>query len=121
MQNHARKTTPMPEPTIDAATFAELQDAAGAEFVVELVGTFLEEAPTMLAELRSAQAAQDADAFRRAAHSLKSNGHTFGATLLAAMARELELGGMIAQSTPLDALEAEYQRVAVALKAACDG
>ena len=111
----------MPEPTIDAATFAELQDAAGAEFVVELVDTFLEEAPAMLAQLRSAQAAQASDGFRRAAHSLKSNGTTFGATQLAAMARELELGGLIAETAPLDALDAEYQRVAAALKELCDG
>ena len=34
--------------------FAELHDAAGADFVVELVNAFLEEAPAMLAELRSA-------------------------------------------------------------------
>ena len=111
----------MPEPTINPATFAELQEAAGAEFVVELVDTFLEEAPTMLAELRSAQAAQDADVFRRAAHSLKSNSHTFGATALGAMARQLELGGMVADTAPLDALEAEYQRVAMALKALSHG
>ena len=111
----------MPEPTIDAATFAELQDAAGAEFVAELIGTFFEEAPTMLAELRSAQAAQAVDAFRRAAHSLKSNGHTFGATQLAAMARDLELGGLITDAAPLDALEAEYARVVAALKALSDG
>ena len=42
---------------IDTTIFAELQEAAGAEFVAELVGTFLEEAPGMLAELRSARAA----------------------------------------------------------------
>jgi histidine phosphotransfer protein HptB len=111
----------MPEPTINPATFAELQEAAGAEFVVELVDTFLEEAPAMLAELRSAQAAQDADAFRRAAHSLKSNSNTFGATALGVMARQLELGGMVADPAPLDALDAEYQRVASALKALCHG
>lgn len=111
----------MPEPTIDPATFAELQDAAGAAFVVELVDTFIEEAPTMLAALRSAQAGQDADAFRRAAHSLKSNSHTFGASALGALARQLELGGMVADKAPLDALQAEYQRVAAALKAMCHG
>ena len=38
-------------------TFAELQASAGAEFVAELVDTFLEEAPRMLAELRDARAA----------------------------------------------------------------
>ena len=40
--------------TLDRTTFEELQDSAGAEFVVELIGTFLEEAPTMLSELRDA-------------------------------------------------------------------
>ena len=105
----------MTEPTIDMPTFTELQAAAGTAFVSELVGTFLEEAPTMLAELRAARAAGAADAFRRAAHSLKSNSNTFGATRLGALARDLELGGLIAGTGPLDALDAEYQRVAAAL------
>ncbi len=101
---------------IDAATFAELQDTAGADFVGELVGTFLEEAPQMLAELRAAQAAASAEAFRRAAHSLKSNSHTFGALRLGEMARQLELGGLVADAAPIDALQGEYERVAVALQ-----
>ena len=111
----------MTESLIDKAIFAALQDAAGAEFVNELVGTFLEEAPVMLAELRAAQAAGSADAFRRAAHSLKSNSNTFGATRLGEMARDLELGGMIADTAPLDALQAEYLRAAAALKGLCGG
>ncbi|MEO8546352.1 MAG: Hpt domain-containing protein [Burkholderiaceae bacterium] len=105
----------MPD-TIDKNTFAELQDAAGAEFVTELVATFLEEAPIMLAELRSAMEAQQADKFRRAAHSLKSNCNTFGATQLGAMARELEASGMSGGAPALDALEVHYQEVAAALQ-----
>jgi len=113
----------MSDATIDAATFAELQESAGADFVKELVQTFLEEAPAMLAELREALAAGHADAFRRAAHSLKSNSLTFGALALAALARELELGGLDAAHRPnaLDPLEAEYARVARALEALCRG
>ncbi len=111
----------MTESAIDLPTFKALQEAAGTEFVVELVGTFLEEAPAMLAELRSAQAEGAADAFRRAAHSLKSNSHTFGATRLGELARDLELGGLIADGGPLDALEDEYQRTAAALKGLCSG
>jgi len=108
----------MSDATIDAATFAELQDSAGADFVKELVQTFLEEAPAMLAELREALAAGQADAFRRAAHSLKSNSLTFGALTLGAMAREHELGGLAAaqSSDALDALAQEYDRVAAALQ-----
>ncbi len=101
---------------IDAATFAELQDAAGTEFVSELVATFLEEAPQMLAELRAAQATGAAEAFRRAAHSLKSNANTFGALRLGEMARDLELGGLVADAAPIDALQAEYEGVAAALQ-----
>ena len=57
-----------------------------------------------------------ADAFRRAAHSLKSNSHTFGALKLGEMARTLELGGLVADAAPIDALDAEYARVAAALQ-----
>ena len=103
--------------TIDPEVFAALQNDAGAEFVRELVQTFLEEAPLMLKELRQALADGDADGFRRAAHSLKSNGLTFGATRLGALARELELGGLAQGQQPgaVEALEAEYARAAAAL------
>ena len=105
----------MSDATIDPATFAELQAAAGEDFVKELIATFLEEAPTMLAALHAALEARNADAFRRAAHSLKSNSHTFGALPLGALARELELKGLPADARPLDALANEYARVAAAL------
>jgi HPt (histidine-containing phosphotransfer) domain-containing protein len=105
----------MSNPTIDPVTFAELQAAAGEDFVKELIATFLEEAPAMLAALRSALEARNADAFRRAAHSLKSNSHTFGALALGALARELEIKGLPADALPLDALDAEYARAAAAL------
>jgi len=100
---------------IDLTVFRELQDTAGAEFVAELVDTFLEEAPGMLAALRQARAAADADAFRRAAHSLKSNSLTFGASALAAQARAIELGGITGEAA-LEALEAAYTQAAAALE-----
>ncbi len=109
----------MTEPTIDRATFDALRETTGAEFAMELVDTFLEEAPTMLNDLRVSLAAKDADKFRRAAHSLKSNSNTFGALTLGAMARELELSGLARVledgKQPLDALDEEYSRVAAAL------
>ncbi len=101
----------MDESVIDQAVYTELQETAGAEFAAELVGTFLEEAPGMLAELRNARTASDAERFRRAAHSIKSNANTFGASKLAALARDLELKG----------LDAEYTRAATALSALRDG
>ena len=110
----------MSEPVIDMAVYNELAETAGAEFAAELAGTFMEEAPGMLAELRLAQTAAKADAFRRAAHSLKSNSNTFGATRLGEMARDLELKGLDAAraggAETLDELSHEYARVAAALK-----
>jgi len=110
----------MADTAIDRATFDALKQTAGADFVRELVDTFLQEAPSMLNELRRALAAQDADKFRRTAHSLKSNSNTFGALTLGALARELELGGLSKANEnrrqPLDALAVEYSRVEAALK-----
>ena len=113
----------MTAPVIDAATFAELQASAGADFVKELVDTFLEEAPAMLAELKRALAAGEAEPFRRAAHSLKSNANTFGALALGTLARELELGGLDAGRQPgaLERLDEAYQRAAAALTERRDG
>ena len=115
----------MTSPAIDHATFEELKTTTGAEFVCELVDTFLAEAPAMLSDLRSAFDDGDAERFRRAAHSLKSNGNTFGATAFADLARKLELGGLApvrdAAGAPMDLLRREYARVAEALNALKNG
>ena len=105
----------MPD-AIDHAVFSELQQSAGADFVVELVDTFAEEAPSMFAELRAAYAAGAAERFRRAAHSLKTNANTFGATALGDKARELELGGLPADASGIDALQALFDATVPALK-----
>jgi HPt (histidine-containing phosphotransfer) domain-containing protein len=114
----------MNEPAIDAAVYATLQSTVGADFAAELADTFVEEASGMLAELRAARAYSHAERFRRAAHSLKSNSGTFGATRLAALARELELKGLDADPArdldALTALTAEYERAVAALKALRD-
>ena len=107
--------------TLDRAVFSELQATAGADFVVELVNTFLEEAPQMIGELRAAQAGGAAERFRRAAHSLKTNANTFGAAALGAAARDLEHGGLPADARGIDALQAQYDAAVTALKAFVDG
>ena len=107
----------MNEPVLDLAVYQELQDAAGADFVVELLGTFFEEAPALLTEMRRARAAAAADRYGRAAHSLKTNAQTFGAMALGAQARALELAGLPVDPTLLDALDAAYAAAAAALEA----
>ena len=110
--------------SIDNAIFSELRDTTGSDFVRELVDTFLVEAPTMLADLRDALAHGDADRFRRAAHSLKSNSHTFGAVALGNLAKDLELTGLAAVAArgdqALAPITAEYARTATELEALRD-
>ena len=99
---------------------AELEAAVGdPTFVRELISTFLNDAPDLLGELRSSLEQRDFKELRRAAHTLKANGRTFGATGLAALSEELELRaqtGTLADAAELvTRIEKEYARVAVAL------
>ena len=80
-------------PVIDQTIFEELNQMSGEDFINELIDTFLEDAPKMIAEIKSALNTKDADAFRRAAHSMKSNAATFGASQLAGLSKELEMLG----------------------------
>ena len=113
----------MSESSIDLAIFFELKEATGDEFVSELVLTFVDEAVVMLAELRQAVDTSDAESYRRAAHSIKSNASTFGAKKLAQLAREIELGACpeVGDLADADALEAEFQRSSEALRSLIDG
>ena len=111
----------MTETTIDTRVLQELEDTTGADFVAELVETFLADAPGMIADLKTAAKTSDPDGFRRAAHSIKSNANVFGAPALAEAARRLELADLAANgpeiTAGLDRLEQEYKRAAAALKA----
>jgi histidine phosphotransfer protein HptB len=80
-------------PAIDRAAFDELKQMSGADFINELIDAFLEDAPHMIRNMQAAVAAGEVEAFRRNAHSLKSNAYTFGATELGRLAKELELMG----------------------------
>ena len=57
-----------------------LPSEASSIYLVELIDTFLEEAPQLLAELHGYIEGGDAAGVRRIAHSLKSNGLDLGAT-----------------------------------------
>jgi HPt (histidine-containing phosphotransfer) domain-containing protein len=83
----------MSKAAIDMTTFENLKASTGADFIGELVRTYLEDAPNLIAAMKSALKANDTEAFRRAAHTLKSNSATFGAGGLSELARELEMLG----------------------------
>ncbi len=105
---------------LDMAIYEELKEATGADFIDELVETFLDDAPKLMAELQSALQKQDAEAFRRAAHSLKSNSATFGASRLSGLAKELEMLAKeqkLAEAAPkLPAVEEALQATEAELK-----
>jgi len=77
-------------PVIDKATFEELKQMSGADFISELIDAFLDDAPNMIQNMHAALATKDIESFRRNAHSLKSNANTFGAMELGGLAKELE-------------------------------
>ena len=102
-------------PIIDEKTFDELKQMSGADFINELIDTFLEDSPKLIEEMESALKANNVDSFRRAAHSLKSNAATFGASELFALAKELEMLGkenkLNETGDRLRALEEAYESV----------
>lgn len=116
------KRAEMSQPPLDTSVIEELREATGPEFAQELIATFLDEAPGMMQELQDALASADAEGFRRAAHSLKSNASTFGALALADQARQLEMQGLdiAGNETALPALQRAYVDATAALKAYVD-
>jgi HPt (histidine-containing phosphotransfer) domain-containing protein len=75
---------------IDLNTFNELKESTGEDYIGELIDAFLDDAPELFTQMKSALAKKDAETLRRAAHSMKSNAATFGATQLSSHAKELE-------------------------------
>lgn len=108
---------------LDLSALDRLKEMVGGDhaFLIELIHTFLEDAPNELARMRQALESRDAALLRRAAHSLKSNSADFGATALHQMCKQLE--GLGKQGTFDGAFElvlkisAEYERVDQALRA----
>ncbi len=110
-----------PRGTLDTTVLVELRESVGddPEFVAELVGDFLADAPDQLATLRDATGSGDAPGAMRAAHTLKGNSRTFGAMELASLCQDAEAaaraGDLESVSGRLDAIESEWSRVSVAL------
>jgi DNA-binding response OmpR family regulator len=107
---------------IDRAVLSRLSASMGGddEFVAELIDQFLADAPGYMAAAREALANGDAEAVRRAAHTLKSNAATLGANELADSSRELEAraatGSMEGGADRLVAMERALDRAVTALR-----
>jgi CheY-like chemotaxis protein/HPt (histidine-containing phosphotransfer) domain-containing protein len=108
-------------PTLDRP-LVERMRASHAHLLGRLVSTYLEYAPGALASLGDAVRRGDKPAVSRAAHSLKSSSANVGGQRLAELCRLLEAhlrhpdAGVDETSRRLaDDIEAEYERLAVAL------
>jgi HPt (histidine-containing phosphotransfer) domain-containing protein len=78
---------------IDLKVFIDLKETMGADFIGELLDTYFEDTPGLIRTMKEALVSSDAEAFRRAAHSMKSNSASFGAMQLSTLAKELEMLG----------------------------
>jgi CheY-like chemotaxis protein/HPt (histidine-containing phosphotransfer) domain-containing protein len=100
------------------------EDLGGTAPLREIILTFLEKTPSVLAALHDAAVRADAGAIRQAAHMLKGTSAMLGARALAEQCAELELlGGAGIVADALDrvtAIEALYPKVETALKAAVE-
>jgi CheY-like chemotaxis protein/HPt (histidine-containing phosphotransfer) domain-containing protein len=106
---------------LEPAAVENLRELGGDEFLGEVIETFLDDAPTLIATLRRSLEHGDAEELRRAAHSLKSNGQTFGARDFAGLCRQLEERAkrheLDGASGLIDRIEHEYVAFAETLTA----
>jgi HPt (histidine-containing phosphotransfer) domain-containing protein len=86
----------------------------------ELLATFVDDSRELVETMRRALGRKDTDGFRRAAHSLKSNAASFGATTLSSLAKDLEMmarAGSVDGAAPrVEHVAVECERVARALR-----
>ncbi len=78
---------------LDPAVVGQLRDLGGDALVRQLFRTFLDHAPTRLADLRSGVETRDLEELTRAVHSLRSSSAMLGAMELSRLAGRLEAVG----------------------------
>jgi PAS domain S-box-containing protein len=120
-RENGRSTAVERSAPLEPGALESLRELGGDDFVAEVVETFLADAPSLLASLRSALERGEEDELRRAAHTLKSNGQTFGAVGFADLCRELEerakRGEVDGAGELADRIEREYAALETALGA----
>jgi histidine phosphotransfer protein HptB len=108
--------------TLDHAALDTLMAMVGDDpsFLAEMIDTFMEEVPGLIADMQTAATSEDVDSLRRAAHTLKSNSLTFGAVRLGDLSREIEERAARSQigdiGELIDLVVEEYPAVAAALE-----
>jgi len=123
------RKTPPPKPSrmagkiIDPATlagFREMGGDDGGQMIDSLIGTFLENSPTVLRTAREAAERHDSPELERAAHTLKGSCSNFGAERMSAACQQLELAAhdrvFDRVNELLATVETEFSSVRVALE-----
>ncbi len=109
---------------IDQSTFEALKESMGDDFINELVQAYFDETPQLLSKLHDALNRNDFQAFRQAAHSIKSTSNSFGALQFGELARELEFMGrdsnLDGAADKVQKLENDYALVRKSLQEACN-
>jgi HPt (histidine-containing phosphotransfer) domain-containing protein len=105
----------MAETLIDLEAWEMMKSMTDSDFLIELIDVYLIDSPELINQMHIGLADGDVDVVRRAAHSLKSNSASFGATRLADVARTLEMtakaNSLQGVEPMLAAVEAEYARL----------
>jgi HPt (histidine-containing phosphotransfer) domain-containing protein len=114
---HQRQTS---SPEVFDRTQAREATGGDDDLLREIIGIFLEDFPRMLEDLERALGAGDADAVRRAAHTLKGSVAVLGATALAAVAKDAEdharAGDLDAARDDIARVQAEARRLVPVLE-----
>jgi HPt (histidine-containing phosphotransfer) domain-containing protein len=111
---------------IDRRALGKLRDLVGGEEsdLLEIVDTFLEEAPSLMQSLLTASQVQDVNTVRRSAHSLKSNARDMGAVELAEICARIEssgLQGMLPDVTVIENARLAFDVACDELRGICRG
>lgn len=116
------------EPFLDTTALQRLQDTLGSLANImfpELLEDFFKDSVRLLADARRALELKNTSDLGRCAHTLKSHGATFGATVLSATAKELEMlakqGILDGAAALIDRSAQEFEQIKPVLENYCKG
>lgn len=107
------------------ASLRQLQQDTGEDILSELIGMFLEDAPSQIEEIRQALREADPQSLEHTAHALKGTSGTMGAIRMSAISSELQdvgrSGDLSDASGKVAHLEGEFVQAKAALEAELEG
>ncbi len=113
-------------PILDPQVLNSLREFAGPKaqtVITKIVRQYFKDSPEKVQAIETAAAAQDAEALRKVAHSLRSSSANLGAITVAQLCKTVEniarSGTTVGTSEAIKQLKTEYARVEVALQQEC--